>query len=123
MMNFFKTIKDKFSEDPYENEEDLEEKDLGYEEAINKKVNVENSNAQICYPRSYQEAQTITDNLLKKKIVLVNITKLNEADAQRFIDFLTGATYAIGGEVNQIANEVFMFSPKEIVVGVGENCA
>ncbi|NFJ56140.1 DUF552 domain-containing protein, partial [Clostridium botulinum] len=51
----------------------------------------------IIKPCSYEEAVDICDELKNRKIIIVNTTDLETKIAQRLLDFMGGASYALGG--------------------------
>ncbi len=71
-------------------------------------------------PRTHADAQVIIDNLLKRKPVIVNMEDNDFAESQRVIDFVSGATYALGGEVKSISHRIFAFLPTNIEFSNGE---
>ena len=117
---FFDKLKGKFV-DPYDEDDETEEIEKvenvsEYEEASNQDLKRMNAKMIINEPRSYEDAKQIANNLLEKKACVVNIHRLQESNATRLLDFLSGVTYAIGGSKQRIDNNVFLFSPKELPV-------
>jgi cell division inhibitor SepF len=70
----------------------------------------------IIKPEDFDEATTISDNLKSRKIVVVNTTGLEPKTGQRLLDFIGGACYALGGELQQIEKGVYIVSPSNIEV-------
>lgn len=70
----------------------------------------------IIKPSDYDEAANIADNLRNRKIVVVNTTVLDSKVAQRLLDFISGASYALGAELQQIEKGVYILSPSNIEV-------
>ena len=67
-------------------------------------------------PRTFGDAKEIADHLKANSPVIVN---LEEADAdlqRRMIDFCSGAAYALGGRMERIAKQIFLFSPNNVTV-------
>lgn len=67
-------------------------------------------------PSSFDESQKLVDNLKQKKPVIINLEKLETDTARKIFDFLNGATYALDGKVQKIANNIFVFAPKNVSV-------
>lgn len=65
-------------------------------------------------PVSYDDCSVITDNLKNKKPVVINLEKVETDIAKRIFDFLSGATYAIDGSVQKVANSIFVFAPDNV---------
>lgn len=70
----------------------------------------------IIKPNDYDEAANICDNLRNRKIVVVNTTALEPKLAQRLLDFIGGACYALSGELQQVEKGVYILSPSNVEV-------
>ena len=57
------------------------------------------------------DMQDIIDNLRNRQAIIVEFNKINEKYAQRILDFLNGAIYALGGCEQRIAENMFLFTP------------
>ena len=67
-------------------------------------------------PTSYEDAAEISEALKSRKIVLVNTTALEVKTAQRLIDFISGASYVLGGILQEIEHKVYLLSPSNVEV-------
>jgi len=65
----------------------------------------------VYHPVSYEDAQNIIDNLKSRKPVIVNMEELDVAAAQRILDFISGAIYAINGTIAKISRGIFVVAP------------
>jgi cell division inhibitor SepF len=70
----------------------------------------------IVKPASYEEAADIIDELKNRKIILVNTTELDLKVAQRLLDFMGGASYALSGDLQEIEKGVYILSPSNVEV-------
>ena len=69
-------------------------------------------------PMSYEDTQNIIDNLKSRKPVIVNMEELEIDCAQRILDFMAGAIYALSGTIHKISRGIFVVAPNNIdVVG------
>ena len=68
----------------------------------------------IMKPTSFEDSQDICDMLLTGRAVVVNLEGFDPLDAQRIMDFISGAVYAINGKLHQISKFIFIFSPDTI---------
>ena len=75
-----------------------------------------NGNIEVFKPTSFDEVARIIDKLLEGKPAIVHLTDVRETTAQRVIDLLSGAVYALGGGVCEVQKEVFMFSPDGVEI-------
>ncbi len=62
-------------------------------------------------PTSMEDAREITDTLLANRTVVLNLEGLDVEVAQRIIDFASGSTYAINGNLQKISNYIFIITP------------
>ncbi|WP_246019751.1 cell division protein SepF [Bacilliculturomica massiliensis] len=67
-------------------------------------------------PKGFDESPKLVDNLKAKKPVIINLEKLESDTARKIFDFLSGATYALNGNVQKIANNIFVFAPENVDV-------
>ena len=65
-------------------------------------------------PKGFEEAPKLVDNLRSRKPVIVNLEKLESDTAKKVFDFLSGATYALGGNVQKVASNIFIFAPDNV---------
>lgn len=85
----------------------------------NKVVNIHTASAAkvvISKPTVFEDATDICDDLRNRKIVVVNTTGLESKTAQRLLDFMGGASYALGGELQEIEKGVYILSPSNVEV-------
>jgi cell division inhibitor SepF len=70
----------------------------------------------IAKPREFAEAQQIVEHIKTRRPVLVNLedTELNEA--KRIIDFISGATFALDGNMQKVSQQIFVFAPAHVEV-------
>ena len=65
-------------------------------------------------PKAFDECSKIVDNLRNKKPIIMNLEKLETEVAKRIFDFVSGATYALDGSVQKVANNIFVFAPDNV---------
>lgn len=65
-------------------------------------------------PMSYDDTQNIVDNLKRNKPVIVNLEAVEKQEAQRTLDFISGAIYAINGDIQKINSAVFVLVPANV---------
>lgn len=64
------------------------------------------------YPNSYAEVQQLIDYLKQGESVMLNLENIAGGDAQRMLDFSSGAVYALGGCIQQVAPNIFLLTPE-----------
>ncbi|MDV3426791.1 MAG: cell division protein SepF [Bacillota bacterium] len=70
----------------------------------------------IVKPTDYEEATNICDNLRNRKIIVVNTNSLEQKVAQRLLDFIGGACYALSGDLQEVENGIYILSPSNVEV-------
>jgi cell division inhibitor SepF len=65
-------------------------------------------------PSSYDDAREIGDTLLSGRTVILNMEGLDMGVAQRIIDFMSGTTYALRGNLQKISNFIFVITPASV---------
>ncbi|AKA70234.1 cell division protein SepF [Clostridium scatologenes] len=70
----------------------------------------------IVKPTTYEEAADICDELKNRKIIVINTTGLEQRIAQRLLDFMGGASYALGGDLEEVERGVYLLSPATVEV-------
>ena len=63
-------------------------------------------------PKSFSDVQTIIERLAGKESVIVNLEYVEIESAQRILDFLSGASYALGGSMRRIKAYTFLITPQ-----------
>lgn len=65
-------------------------------------------------PVSFEEAQGIAEHLKARKSVILNLEKTDINLSQRIVDFISGTTYALGGNMQKVGNGIFFFVPNNV---------
>lgn len=65
-------------------------------------------------PLSYDDTQTIVDNLKSRKPIIVNLEALDAELAQRVLDFMSGAVYALEGSIHKVSRGIFVLAPSNV---------
>ena len=65
-------------------------------------------------PRNHDEIHEIVNNLKERKPVIINLDKMDTALAQRILDFVHGAVYALNGDLKRVARNIFVVVPSNI---------
>ncbi len=75
-----------------------------------------NVSMEVCVikPTSVDDAREITETLLSGRTVILNLEGLDLEVAQRIIDFTSGATFAISGNLQKISNYIFLVTPTNV---------
>jgi len=65
-------------------------------------------------PASFDECPRLVDNLKARKPVIINLVNMDPTVARKIFDFLSGATYALNGNVQKVADYIFVFAPENV---------
>lgn len=67
-------------------------------------------------PRAYSESTQIVDYLKNRNTVVVNLKRVTPDQAKRIVDFLTGALYAMSGNLQKLGGGIFLCAPNNVNV-------
>ena len=74
------------------------------------------------HAKTFDDAAKASDELRRKKAVILNMENVDKALTRRVVDFLSGSVYALDGSVKKIAQSTYLFCPHNMdVVGDLEN--
>lgn len=132
-MKFVDKIRNKMGQNP-ENEEYIEEVDNNNEELEatnysnpdnvvdfkNKTKSANQLKVMVIEPVSFDDAQQVADHIRNHKPVVVNFENTNSDIAKRIIDFISGTTYALSGDIKKVGKNVFMCAPNNVSVNFTE---
>ena len=71
-------------------------------------------------PKSFDDAQEVANCLREKRPVVINFDKTDAEVAKRIIDFISGTTYALNGEIKKVGRGVFLCAPNNVNVSYTE---
>ena len=67
-------------------------------------------------PNHFEEVKSIVDYLNDGKTVVLNLEETSVETQRRIVDFLSGAAYAIGGNMRKVAKCTFMVAARGVDV-------
>lgn len=65
-------------------------------------------------PESFEDARDIANHLKSKKPVVMNLESVEKDVARRIVDFLSGAVYALDGNIQKVSNGIFLIAPYNV---------
>ena len=71
-------------------------------------------------PGGFNDAQEIGTRLKNSQPVIVNLQGVDRELARRLIDFSSGLTYGLGGQMEKVADSVFLLTPSNVEVSPEE---
>ncbi len=72
-------------------------------------------------PKSFDDAQQVANSLREKKPVVINFENTEAEAAKRIIDFISGTTYALNGDIKKVGHNVFLCAPNNVNVTYTED--
>jgi cell division inhibitor SepF len=67
-------------------------------------------------PRAFEEMPQVIQSLRERKSVVLNLSLMEPAQAQRAVDFVAGATFTIDGHQERVGENIFLFTPSCVQV-------
>ena len=67
-------------------------------------------------PKSFDDAQIVANCIRDKVPVIINFEQTDVEEAKRIIDFISGTTYALNGEIKKVSQNVFVCAPNNVTV-------
>jgi cell division inhibitor SepF len=72
------------------------------------------------HPAEYRDAQVIAESFRDGVPVIINLSRMNEAEAKRLIDFASGLSMGLHGKIERVTSKVFLLSPEHIALSGDE---
>ena len=71
-------------------------------------------------PSSFNDAQNLADRFKRQQPVILNLQNVDGDLSRRMVDFCSGLTYALDGNIQSVANRVFLLTPRDVEVSAEE---
>jgi cell division inhibitor SepF len=81
---------------------------------------VQSAKVHVVAPTRFPDAQEIGDRFKSNQPVIVNLQGADRELSRRMIDFCSGVTYALGGSMDKVADQVFLLTPSNVEVSAEE---
>lgn len=78
------------------------------------------SRPHVVTPSSFNDAQVIGDEFKGNAAVILNLQGVSRDLARRLIDFASGLCYALDGQMERVANQVYLLTPTDVEVSPEE---
>ncbi len=116
--NLFKPDDEYVDDSEYTEEEYEDEAPVRETRTASRPAGSASSNAslemKIIKPERYEDVTGIAQHLLHRRTVVLNLESTNKETIRRIIDFLSGVAFAIGGNLNRVANSTYVITPKNV---------
>jgi len=71
-------------------------------------------NLVIYAPKENKDIKILVECLRKKEPCIVDLGKLQTSDAEKILDFLSGAVYALRGNIQRLQGDLFVLTPEGV---------
>lgn len=68
----------------------------------------------VIQPETFEEARDIANHLKSKKPVVMNLESVDRDVQRRIVDFLSGAVFALDGNIQKVSNGIFLIAPYNV---------
>lgn len=97
--------------------ESLGELNKNKERALSKNLASElGSKFIISEPENLDDVEKLIDNIKDRQSVLADLSNIKEEIAQRMLDFLSGAIYAVDGAMQRVKGNMYLFTPSGVSI-------
>ena len=68
----------------------------------------------ITEPENYEDATEIANNLKQKKVVIVNLEKIDDATLMKKFAFMHGVVYVLSANMQKVAKSIYILTPENV---------
>ena len=69
---------------------------------------------EVFHCRGFDDAQSISLAVREQRTVVLQLDQLEPLEAQRVIDFVSGAVHALEGQSERLGETTFLFAPSDV---------
>lgn len=83
-----------------------------------KKLNmpIGNKSVTINKPKTFNDIQKLIVRLKSNQGIIVDLSDIDNPLAQRMLDFLSGAVFALDGDIDRVDNKMYVMTPKGVEI-------
>ncbi|HHT72702.1 MAG TPA: cell division protein SepF [Firmicutes bacterium] len=70
----------------------------------------------ILEPVSFEDVRSYVVHLKGKRALIVRLNRIDRIEAQRIVDFMSGATHALEGNMRKLGDRIFCFAPSTVEI-------
>lgn len=70
----------------------------------------------IIEPQAFEEVKSCVDHLRNRKCLIMRLHLVDKAEAQRIVDFMSGTTHALDGNMRKLGETIFCFTPDSVII-------
>ena len=111
-----------YDDDYYEEDEDIEEeperKSQYFKRPSSKVVpigsNSGNAKIRIIKPVTFDDSTKVADEVKARRLVIFDVGNMDEDEARRVVDFISGTVYGMDGNMQKITSGIFVATPNHV---------
>lgn len=70
----------------------------------------------IMEPRKFEDVKEFVQHLRNRKSLILRLHLVSKGEAQRIVDFMSGTTYALDGNLRKLGETIFCFTPASVAI-------
>lgn len=70
----------------------------------------------IVEPTAFEDVKMYVSHLRDRKSLILRLHSVNKGEAQRIVDFMSGTTHALDGNMRKLGETIFCFTPSSVVI-------
>ncbi|MDI9413097.1 MAG: cell division protein SepF [Bacillota bacterium] len=70
----------------------------------------------IVEPTAFEDVKMYVNYLRNRKSMILRLHSVNKNEAQRIVDFMSGATHALDGNMRKLGETIFCFTPSSVII-------
>lgn len=67
-------------------------------------------------PITFDDGPQILDDIISKKVVVLNLEMLEMDKKRQIFDFVSGGIYALSGKIQKVTKDIFVIAPKDVEI-------
>ncbi|NLL43210.1 MAG: cell division protein SepF [Firmicutes bacterium] len=75
-----------------------------------------NQKMHIVEPRMYEDVKEYVSFLKSRRSLILRLHLVDKHEAQRIVDFMSGTTYALEGNMRKLGETIFCFTPASVAI-------
>lgn len=77
---------------------------------------IEKPKIKIHEPITFDDGPKIVDDILARRVVVLNLEMLEVEKKKQIFDFVSGAIYALSGTIQKVTKDIFVIAPKDVEI-------
>jgi len=70
----------------------------------------------ILEPSAFEDVRSYVVHLKGKRALIVRLNQVDQHEGQRIVDFMSGATHALDGNMRKLGERIFCFAPPSVEI-------